>query len=449
MLLKINSLLNKNKNLFKYKLFSIEKNKNLKKTEINCNRKLNKLKENDSDYKNLDFSYLKNLHKKEKDFNFLNFSYTNDNQIKIFSDSIVIYEKIIAAEFICLSGFFFYFMQYGFRNNSYKHIEGKAKIILLFEKYNSLENCEIKKSFEEKAEIISILLKRRKFEYKNLHIFQQIRYELINERMIIRIKNELIGKKCLKCFMLLKFCICKKIQKFDFKANIYFIMHNKELLRASNTSKILNLMQIDAQENLLNLNYLIPGIFEHNRKLENLMNDEKFVENSVILYPDKYSMESKEFVKEKLILFENDEKKLSDFLRNLNIFVIDGTWSQTSNLKRAFDNLVERKIFENSFLDDTNEDLNFSNEKNEEKSEEKSPNYFKKIQSIRINIEENRNIFDSLRQSHSEEKCSTIQALGILLKEFSFDKEINNKIMENFKIFVKNVSKQYSKDIDI
>ena len=59
MLLKINSLLNKNKNLFKYKLFSIEKNKNLKKTKINCNRKSNKLKENDFIVNNI--KILKNM----------------------------------------------------------------------------------------------------------------------------------------------------------------------------------------------------------------------------------------------------------------------------------------------------------------------------------------------------------------------------------------------------
>ncbi len=389
---------------------------------------------------------------------------TNPNQLEALIECVHFYEKILVIDFYSPSEFYLYYKAKINSINLERKFNSIQKVNKLIDLWENIQESE-KNFYQQKANEFSALLMREKFNMLKSYI-KSIRYEMITEKMIIKIKNEFLNKKCRDCCLVHKFCICKEIKKIDFKSNIYILLHNKEFLRASNTSKILNL-QRNSNSNLI-LKFLIIGFWEHEKRLEKLLNDNLFVENSIILYPDKNSITSSNFYENMTNKFNNDENRLKCYFENLNIIVLDGTWSQTSNLKRLLDDLLDCKINGNvSFecFDDKigesqmnfdeenskkiyNSDNTFQNFQDEDKNNKKYLNNRIISVSIRFDCDNKKNIFENLRKSHSEEKCSTVEALAILLTDLGFDIGIYETIMENMRVFVERLCKQNRKKIE-
>jgi len=403
----------------------------------------------------------------KENFDFLTFSLENQIHIEIIQDCIKIYETLTDSNFYSPSEFYLYYKEKINNINKEKSLNGKERINILIKMWNELE-LSSKMKYIDRANEISCLIMRKKFD-KEESFFVAVRYEIISEKLILKIKNDFLYKKCLNCWLINKFCICNKIKKLDFKSNLFIVMHNKEFLRASNSSKILSLIKL--KDSLLNLTHFIIGLWEHEDKLKKLFKDENFIKNSIILYPDKDSICSAEFYQKTTINFIDDKKKIRNFIENLNIFVIDGTWSQTSNLKKYLDEcciLKDKKQDEkinNIFnIDELDQEKlnNLHQSSTASKKEIKSPvelnkdedDFYKpigdKIISISIKFDHmnKKNIFENLRKTHSDELCSTVEALGILLSDLEYEKYIYQTIMENMKLLVENLCIQNRKKLD-
>jgi len=463
------------KNLLKLSKINFNKNEPQESSLIHKQENLKKIDENKKALKK-NISQIE-FKKKKDNFDFLTFSIKNQYQLDILKECVDIYEKITESNFYSPSEFYLYYKENINKINFDKKLNSKDKINKLIEMWNQLNNAD-KRRFVEQANEISYLLMRKKFDMEN-SFFIAVRYEIISEKLILKIKNDFLNKKCISCWLIHKFCICNKIKKIDFKSNLYIVIHNKEFLRASNTSKILNLSKMPDSD--LKLNFIIVGFWEHEKKLEKLFKDKNFIENSIILYPDKNSISSAEFLECNLIKFNNDKEKLNIYINNLNIFILDGTWSQTSNLKKLLDEILlnKEKNIDNiktetdeAFLESDDEELNKNKVSNNllntnfneevkktdgnktgikiEKCKNICLNSYEKITSVSIKFdyENKKNIFENLRKSHSEEKCSTIEALAILLTDLGYDKKIYETVLDNMRVFVKDLCFQNRKKLE-
>lgn len=443
-----------------------------KKNIINNDNNNNKYKEKLNLKKNQTQSGNKKK-QKGKNFNFASFDINNQAQINSFIECINIYESITESYFYAPSEIFLYYrsnITKFYTEKCEKHKGQLARVVALWE---SLESSE-KAFYVAKANDIASAILRKKFDVEK-SILKAIRYEIISESLLKKIHNDFLHKKCTICWLLNKNCICKKIEAINFKANLYILLHNKEFLRASNTSKILQLMKIKSLESnkghkehpqtILNIEFIIIGIWEHEKKIEKLsLQQDNFIENSIILYPDKKSIPVDEFLKNNLTRFNQDEHLMNENLQNMNIFILDGTWTQAKHLKYFLDSLALKKsnsnklqsIIEDQDLDDDYEiSENESNNKDMSLDEEVSgiENYNNKIhnpfliQTISIDFEKEnkKNIFNNLRKAHSNETCSTLEAIAILLKHFGYDEDIYQSITNNMKLFIEILCQQSRK----
>jgi len=203
------------------------------------------------------------------------------------------------------------------------------------------------------------------------------------------------------------------------------IFHYNEILQASNTGKLLKLLDDNTE-------ILIFGIEEYEKRIRDIFADENFVKISVCLFPSKDSVLASDYYKklneeklqknitknkednDKINNSNQDEEKINlnslekSFekikIKGLNVFVIDGTWPQAISMMQIVPkNMVKVKI-----------------------------------------VAAAKNIYNSLRYRYSEDTCSTIEAVATLLDDLG-ETEENIKEIYNSLVLLVDINLQRKK----
>jgi DTW domain-containing protein YfiP len=307
-------------------------------------------------------------------------------------ENIEIYEKLTKLNYLLPPPCYFYLRIEVLKNNEKKGSVKKPIILKVYEEYKNLpyEEKEIFLNYHKKLEE---KYKRKTYEINfdtDEMFFQSYNYIRKTNDFCNVIKTAIRKDICFDCWLRKNMCMCNKVIKKSFLYKIYLIFHYEELLCASNTGKILKLID-------KNTELIIFGLEENETKLRKLFEDENIKKNSVCLFPSKDSIFAKEYyniIKEKekgfneikdLNLNENLNKNFQK-----NIFVIDGTWPQAISMMQVIP---------------------------------------KEIIRLKI-IPQQKNIYNSLRNRYSEDTCSTLEAVAILLSDLGEKEENINDIYD-------------------
>lgn len=317
-------------------------------------------------------------------------------QIYNSKEVIELYEKITGLEYLIPEAFYHF---YGIEIFRYKRSSGiikKSTTIKVYESYLCLAEEE-KEKFINYEEKLADFYQRKVYRIGEDFI-KSFNYMRITDEICKVIKKNLKKEVCFNCWLRQHMCICHKIKKVQLLHKIYLIFHYSEILKPSNTGKLLKIMDNNTE-------MLIFGIPEYENKIKELFSDNNFVQNSVCLFPSKDSILASEYYqkiredlikKERLNLNETNEadaiaEKFENLeIKNLNVFVIDGTWPQAISMMQIVpQEMIKLKI-----------------------------------------IAQAKNVYNSLRYRYSEETCSTIEAVATLLTNLG-EKEANIKEIYN------------------
>jgi DTW domain-containing protein YfiP len=322
-------------------------------------------------------------------------------------ENIEIYEKLTNLDYLIPPPCYFYLRIEVLKNNDKKGSIKKPIILKVYEQYKNLpyEEKEIFINYHKKLE--------EKYNRKTYEInydtdekfFQSYNYIRKTNDFCNVIKTAIRKDICFDCWLRKNMCMCNKVIKKTFSYKIYLIFHYEELLCSSNTGKILKLIDNNTE-------LIIFGLEENETKLKKLFEDEDIKKNSVCLFPSKDSIFAKEYYnlnkkKEKEIGGVDEIKDINDVkdikdIKDLdlqlnensnlnfqrNIFVIDGTWPQAISMMQIIP---------------------------------------KEITRVKI-IPQQKNIYNSLRNRYSEDTCSTLEAVAILLSDLGEKEENINDI---------------------
>jgi len=128
--------------------------------------------------------------------------------------------------------------------------------------------------------------------------------------------------KCPKCWLLLRNCMCSKIDKIKLNQNVFVYMHYKEYHRASNTGKVIALAHD-------NTKIYIFG--QQDKEFIQNFNEEN-LHRTLILFPCESAITTTEFVKQ---LREKEGETIDPLSIPLNIVILDGTWAQAGMMQRS------------------------------------------------------------------------------------------------------------------
>ena len=130
--------------------------------------------------------------------------------------------------------------------------------------------------------------------------------------------------RCMKCFRPVKTCYCKYIEPLDSGVKFVFLMHPKEAFKQrTGTGRLAHLT-------LLNSEILIGVDFTENKRLNELLNDSRYV--PLLLYPgeDAWSAQT-----------ESEGQALKEMLgsKTLLVIVVDATWFFAKKILRLSKNI--------------------------------------------------------------------------------------------------------------
>jgi len=343
------------------------------------------------------------------------------------------FEKVTGLEYFIPEAFYFYYSIEIFKISKKSGSIKKPTILRVYENYLKLPEEE-KQVFIEYEEKLVDLYQRKVYKIGE-DFFESFNFIRVTDEICKVISKNLKKDVCLKCWLRNYMCMCGKIAKVNLSHKIYLIFHYSEILKASNTGKLLKLMD-DKTE------ILIYGIEEYEDKIRKIFFDKDFIQNSVCLFPSKDSIyateyyrilkekkygdlvkakidgieeSGKEFNKDSLDKVEIEsikdinigfiEKSFEDLkIRDLNVFVIDGTWPQAISMMQIIPKeMVKLKI-----------------------------------------VAKAKNVYNSLRYRYSEETCSTIEAVATLLSDLG-ESEENIKEIYNSLIMLVDINLERKK----
>ena len=154
----------------------------------------------------------------------------------------------------------------------------------------------------------------------------------------MRVEVENPRSKCYECKRPLSSCICEHTNPILTKTRFVILMHPKEYKKEKNGTGHMTKLQLANSE-------IIVGVdFTHNRRVNEILNDEK--NTSFLLYPGKENFN--------LSLRESSEI-IPYFGANPHLFILDGTWpcarkmlNMSQNLQQlkrvSFDNTIKSKF---------------------------------------------------------------------------------------------------------
>ena len=210
---------------------------------------------------------------------------SNLNTIYNSKEVIEIYESLTGLEYLIPDAFYFYYSLEVFKIQKKSVSIKKTTTTLVYENYLNLPEDQ-KRIYSDYENKLVTLYDRKPYRIRGnsssdfLNCFSFIR---ITDELCKVIRKNLKKEVCMKCWLHRYMCMCEKIQKVNLLHKIYLIFHYSEILKPSNTGKLLKLMDNNTE-------ILIFGIEEYENKIREIFADENFVSNSVCLFPSKDSV---------------------------------------------------------------------------------------------------------------------------------------------------------------
>ncbi len=187
---------------------------------------------------------------------------------------IEIYEKITGLEYLLPDPFYYYFCIEIFKIPKKSGCIKKPTILKVYDNYMNLSD-NVRQVYNEYSLKLSNLYKRKVYKIGSDFI-KSFNFMRIADEISKVIKKNFKKDVCFKCWLRKHMCMCEKIKKVKLTHKIYLIFHYSEILKASNTGKLLKLIDDDTE-------LLIFGIQEYEDKIRNIFKDHNFIRNSVCL----------------------------------------------------------------------------------------------------------------------------------------------------------------------